>query len=242
MALVRSKPVHTPRIVQPSARRYLWWGVPLVALLALWTWQVFEFGRLQGGFDEQSSTDLRSRYLARIHQLEQEVEALQLDVASHQRASQIDRDAARRVQRELLALQTERSDLRRELALMRGLVASNNSLRIKDVRLSAESDPGGYRYSFTVAQLKEQKDMTQGQILIKVAGEKGGKSQELSLKELTAGESTSLKMRFKHFQNVEGRLSLPKEFEPQSLIIEVKPKTKNAKPIEQSFDWARLVS
>ena len=78
--------------------------------------------------------------------------------------------------------------------------------------------------------------------LIKVAGQKDGKSQELGLKELTAGERTSLKMRFKHFQNVEGRLSLPEAFEPQSLIIEVKPKTKNAKPIEQEFDWARLVS
>ncbi len=242
MSLGKPRLVGTPRIVQPSKGRLIWWLLPFFGLLLLWSWQMFELGRQQGSSDEQISTDLRSRYVARIKNLEQEVESLRLEAAGYERASQIDRDAARRVQRDLLALQTERSELRREVALLRGLVASNSSLRIKDVRLSPNSAERSYTYSFTVAQLKEQKSATQGQILIKISGEKNGKAQELELKDLTAGEQTSVKMRFRHFQNVEGTLSLPEAFEPQSLIIEVKPKTKNAKPIEQAFDWVRLVS
>lgn len=242
MPRVKPKPVQTPRIVQPSAGRFVWLGLPLLALLALWSWQVYDLGRRHAGFDVRASSDLRSHYLARIDELEQELEALRLAAAGHERASQIDRDAARRVQQELLELQTERADLRRELALMRGLVASNSSLRIKDLRLTAAEEARSYEYSFTVAQLKEQKRTTQGQILIKVAGLEAGKNRELNLKELTAGAQSSLKMRFRHFQNVKGTVSLPEAFEPQSLIIEVRPQSKGASPVVQTFDWTGLQS
>jgi hypothetical protein len=47
----------------------------------------------------------------------------------------------------------------------------------------------------------------------------------------------SLKMRFRYFQNLEGKLKLPSGFTPRKLIIEVRPENKKFEPVTETYDW-----
>ena len=48
---------------------------------------------------------------------------------------------------------------------------------------------------------------------------------------------TSLKFSFKYFQKLSGSFSLPDDFEPSSVRVEVLRDKKKAKPIVASYNW-----
>ena len=56
-------------------------------------------------------------------------------------------------------------------------------------------------------------------------------------RELTEENTELLKMRFKHFQDLEGVVQLPEGFTPRKMIVEIKPNSKKLPPVKERFDW-----
>jgi hypothetical protein len=173
-----------------------------------------------------------------VEELEASVAELRLQAASHARSSQIDRDAVRQAQATLGELQTERSKLSQEVVLLRGLLSEGRGpLHLRDFSLSAEQD-GRVRYRFTVAQALRNIGTTEGKVTVEVAGkDKDGKADKLDLAELSEDKRSSLRMRFVHYQDIEGVMRLPENFQPESVTIEVIPKNKGLKRVSQVFQW-----
>ena len=72
---------------------------------------------------------------------------------------------------------------------------------------------------------------------MKVSGKRDGKEVTLSLDQLPGSEPQTHKMKFKHFQNFEGSIKIPDGLEPDHLIVEIKPSTKNLLPIAETLGW-----
>lgn len=238
MARVKRRRIKPPKIVQPGGRLKLWLTMGAAAVLAGWSWFAYDYGRQDAGFHSAAASDRQQRLKAQIKVLETEREHLLLATANHQRASQIDRNAARRVQEDIKSLQEERAELKRQVAFLKELIANNDGpIQVKDFRLRAVSGERQFQYAFTVSNAHRNLGELNGQINIVVRGQAEGVARYFRLGDLTGGKLKAHRMRFKHFQNVQGKLTLPENFSPQTITVEIVPREKTVKTTQRTFDW-----
>jgi hypothetical protein len=233
---VQPRRIATPRIVQSGGGGLALLVVGLLGL-ALWSWQLFEAGRGWAGYDFERNQAAQTALQARIEELEASVKQLRLEAASHARASQIDRDAVRQARESLAELTAERAELLQEVSLLQGLLSNGRGpLHVQNFSLQEQAD-GSVRYRFTLVQALKTIRVTKGSVHLKVAGAEAGKERKLELKELQEGGGSSLPVSFTHFQDLEGVIRLPKGFEPESVTIDIRPKSKKLKRVTEVFDW-----
>jgi hypothetical protein len=230
--------VITPRIVQPGeggGRTWLW--LLFLVALAAWSWQVFEFGRQRAGFDAGQRNEMEGALQQRIEELEEERDALRASAAKFERAGQIDRAAADGVQSEVRALQDERAELKREVALLQTLVSGGDKkLVLGDFSLT-RLDELNYRFEVTLSKRTDDQATVSGLVSVELAGELNGEPSILAMSQLTEGKRSSIGIRFKSFQKLKLDLRLPEGFDPNSMKLLVKPDGDKFKSFEQAYDW-----
>lgn len=65
--------------------------------------------------------------------------------------------------------------------------------------------------------------------------------ETIALRELSDDiESTNIKLRFRYFQEVKGRLQLPEDFEPLEVQVMAKRDGSGSAQVERTFDWDEL--
>ncbi len=167
-----------------------------------------------------------------VAQLEQEAIVLE-------RTKQIDVQANRTAQEELKKAQDQRLALEKEVSFLKRLIREGGGglLQVQALKLQASDDPNEFGYSFTVSQLIQDFAESEGAVEVKVAGKRDGKEVTLSLDQLPGSQPQTHKMKFKHFQNFEGSIKIPDGLEPDHLIVEIKPSTKNLLPIAETLGW-----
>lgn len=235
---VQPRRVISPRIIQPGGAGNLWLLAIGMLGLVLWSWQMFEAGRGWAGYDFERDRAEDTALQDRIEQLESTVRELRLEAAAKARASQIDRDAVRQTQAMLTELQEQRSELRKEVKLLQGLLsAGRGPLYVRSFGL-AEQPGGAVRYRFTVAQALRNIGATRGEVRLQVSGKDGqGEQRKLGLKDISEQEGRGLPIRFMHYQDLEGVIRLPQDFRPESVTIEIRPKNKGLKRVTEVFPW-----
>ena len=231
----------TPRIVQPGGSRPYLWGVLVLvlALLGLFLAAPY-FDQRQTGLVIEEMEDRLATQQQLIDEFETERIALNERIAGLVRSSQIDREAIRQVRGELGARQEERAKLDEELVFLRSMVSAKDVREGVQIQRFSLKQGGGdrvYRYSFTITQTMKNGDAATGWIFFAVDGVNGEKPVWLPLREITEEKTEKVKMRFKHFQDVEGVIQLPEGFTPLKVIIEIKPSNKKLPDLKRRFDW-----
>jgi hypothetical protein len=82
--------------------------------------------------------------------------------------------------------------------------------------------------------------VAKGVIELNIEGLQNGRSRRLSLAQVTKEGVDRIKMRFRFFQNIEGRLQLPEGFEPATVEIDVKPSGGKLERVKESFNWSPI--
>ncbi len=180
------------------------------------------------------------RQSAVIEGLNRERAELLQRIAKLERISQIDRESVSRVQDKLKQDQSERHKLEEEILFLRNIVATrsgNGVLNLQRLRLQQGKRENSVFYAFTVSKVLKDSEYMEGWAYLSLSGKQGKAKRTLTLKELTGSQKESLKLRFKHFQNLEGELLLPGGFKPTGVTIEVKPTGKKFTPVKKSFKW-----
>lgn len=237
VAIIKTK---SPRIVPSSSGAGRWFAIFFLgALLGAVGWFAFDYGREWAGVSNRTEGKSVKRLGSAVAALEEERDALRQQLAALERASQVDREASRLAQVELKRYQEESQELEKDLEFLRNLVEhdAKGALRIKEFKLSAGENNRTFNYRFTVSQAKQDFGMSKGRILISVEGTLEGAIKTLTLAELTKEKTENHKMRFRHFQNFQGKILLPEGFSPDSLVMEVEPDSKKLAPLRKSFDW-----
>jgi hypothetical protein len=179
--------------------------------------------------------------------VERERDALALQVTelkqqsiALERSHQIDHEATRALSEQLKAAQDERLALEKDVSFLRRLIQEGGGgiLQAKDLKLRETGEPGEFGYSFTVSQLIQDFGESLGNIQIAVVGKRGDKETRLPVGKLVGSKPTSHKMKLKHFQSFEGYIRVPDDFEPEKLVVEIRPETAGLSPVSESFLWS----
>ncbi|MCW8847699.1 MAG: Atg14 domain-containing protein [Sedimenticola sp.] len=236
--------ITTPKIVQSRSRWvYLWGVVPIVlgaVLLVGWQGYLPQLSPVKD-IDQISPLQKRIKEQAQeIASLEEERGHLREQIAALERAGQIDKEAMREVREELKQSRSSYMEMENELALLRGIVETSiksEGLYIQGFRLDKSEEAQLYRYRFTVSQSLKNAGAAVGWIELALEGEKDGEPSLLPLKEITKEKDEKLKMRFRHFQDVDGLIQLPEGFNPERVIVEINPTNNKLPQIKKTFDW-----
>lgn len=170
--------------------------------------------------------------------------ALREQVAILERAQQVEGNAYKNVDAHLRSLQDEVLALKEEVAFYRGIVSAGKEkgLNIQTFVLDKEASPGAYRFQLVLTQNLKRVRTISGKVKLKIMDELDGKSKELLVSDMAGKQADYLQFKFKFFQRIEGRFTLPDGFKPERLQINVVSSGKKPASVEKSFEWRGLAS
>jgi hypothetical protein len=209
-------------------------------LLLVVAWVAYQQGSGVGG---AVLVGLQPDTEQQIEALEEERNALRRELKMVQQAAEIDRESIISIRDQIKRFQDERLKMEEELAFLRGIVSTNNKkqgLRVQNFKLEPGLEEGQYIYKFSVSQVINSGIVAKGVIELSVEGLRNGRSTRLRLGQITEDKLDKIKMRFRFFQNVEGKLKLPNDFEPATVEIIVKPTGGKLQPVKESYNWSPI--
>jgi cell division protein FtsB len=202
--------------------------VALVVLAVVGGYLVYEFGRIQAGYDLVDAGSERRSYEQRIDGLEDEISALKEQIALLETHRDIDREAYREVEASLTELQAKIQEQRDAIAFYRGIVSpadGNKGLRVQDLKLTRGKNEREYNIRLVLVQALKHDDLD-------------GVEKTFSYAELLPDEAeVAWAFSFRYFQDFNRQVILPDGFTPQRVNIEVQSRTRSISSIEESFAW-----
>jgi len=186
-----------------------------------------------------SSTD--QKLLWEVNQgLEEENARLRERVSMLERTTSLDTQTATLLQDEIKTLQEETFRLKGELEFFQGIMENVGEVKGLDVhgihvrRLSA---PGTYRLKLILTNVTDSDHDTEGSVSVAIEGIQKGVTRQINLREVALDQSPDMTFRFRNFKRVESNFSLPSEFSPQRVFVELQPKDQKQSKIRKAFDW-----
>ena len=202
---------------------------------------VYEFGRIQAGYDLVDAASERREYKQRIGTLEDEISALKEQVALLETHREIDREAYREVESSLTELQAKIQEQRDAIAFYRGIVSpadGNKGLRVQDLKLTRGKNEREYNIRLVLVQALKHDRKVSGNVNLSIEGDLDGVDKTYSYAELLPEEGQAAwAFSFRYFQDFNRQVVLPDGFTPQRVKVEVESRTRSIPSIEESFAW-----
>ena len=210
----------------------------LLGALGIFFWFIFHYGKNEGMAlkvewvkerDNIREELIRSNSL--IDEMRQEIALLKVDGV-------IDDKANEEVRQTIESLQEVNAELNEEVSFYKGVMAPNfakKGLRIEKLDMAADSERS-VKYSLLLTQVVDTHHWLQGEVEISVRGQYGIEEKSLVLSELDKGKADAVRFRFRYFQNINGKMTLPEGFEPREVMI-VAQSSGGKQRLEKGFDW-----
>lgn len=215
--------------------------VGLAALIGIFGYLVFEFGRIQANYNIVDAGKERQAYEEQIDGLENDIVTLKQEIALLETHRDIDRQAYKDVEESLIALQAKIQEQTDAIAFYRGIVSpadGSAGLRVQDMRLSRGQSERAYNLRLVLVQSLKHDRKVSGDVRLSVDGEKDGAAATYSFAQLLPEESSSSwPFSFRYFQDFDKEIVLPDGFTPEKITIEVRSKTRSIDSIEESYSW-----
>jgi len=184
--------------------------------------------------DIQSLSRELSEKTAKIAELEQQVANLNM-------GSVVDRQASEDVRKEVIALKEELAKLEEDNSFYRNLMAptgNKRGLTFGNVELVDTDSPRVYSYKVVMQQLATNHTPLKGTLSFTVVGRKEGQTVKYTLAQLSDKVTTNtLSLRFKYFQTIEGKLTLPEGFDPEAIELVARSVGTDPVTVEKRFGW-----
>lgn len=228
------------RLVVVEQRPYrAWIAAALVVVLALamfgigwWAADRYTFGDVH---DVGVGTARLQRELSELGAQNLELRA---ELARASQALRLERQAVEELSAILRGLEGNQSDLEREVAFFRRIMAPEQEargLQVHDLDIEPVGPARVFRFVLTLTQLGRRESAAQGQVRMGLVGTRDGEEAELDSEQL--GSAAAMPFRFRYFQMLEGSWSVPEGFEPETVRVEALPSGKNAKVVTKEFSW-----
>lgn len=230
-------------------RRYaliLGWVISLLIAVVF----SYHFGLINGAESFLAVQEERDSLQLRVQKKVEELDVLRQRFAASEMGAKIDRRAAEEVRLTVKDLEQELGQLREEISFYKGLMAPADkqegfSLRSFDITSSGEE--GRFHYKLVFQQMAKKHRLLKGDAHVKIVGlqtsiaDDGSETRnETSLPLHSISDQLSeesIKLRFKYFQTIEGDLTLPDGFVPQSVELAASVGNNAAGKIEKKFGW-----
>jgi cell division protein FtsB len=241
MAVVRGS--KQPRMIVVPYRPWLKVAVSLAVLVVLFALAAvsFWYGQYQGQTVRVEAVTERDRLKAKLAAQTKEVNQLRQQVANLSLGAEVDRQASEGVRHEVLRLKSEIAVLKQDISFYRGLMlpaGNDRGLTIGSLNVISTGVSRQYEYKLVVQQLAARHSVLNGTLQFNIVGRQGEQLVTLPLKDVSDNVTTeNIKLRFKYFQTLEGRINLPESFEPEKIELIAKSSGNTPKVVEKTFGW-----
>ena len=214
----------------------------LVLLAFVAAYLVFEYGRISAGYDTIDAANERAALEAEIAARDARIGELEQEVALLETHREIDREAYKQVESNLLELQAKIQEQRDAIAFYRGIVSPADGrpgLRVQDFRLTRGAEERQFNLRLVLVQAMKHDRKVSGDVTLSVEGSEGGVARTYTLTELLPDEANKdWPFSFRYFQDFDRQILLPDGFTPERVHVEVRSKTRSVASIEETFAWA----
>ncbi|MDA0707195.1 MAG: hypothetical protein O2907_05220 [Proteobacteria bacterium] len=211
-------------------------------LLAGSVYLAFEYGRMQANYNIVAVSQERQAYEDHIDKLDKEIATLKQLVAKLETDRDVDKEAYKEVESNLVTLQAKIQEQADAIAFYRGIVSPSDGaagLRVQSFKLTRAGSERAYNVRLVLVQLLQHDRKVSGDVGLIVEGMQNGSEAAYPLADLSAAEGgADWEFSFRYFQNFEHEIVLPDGFVPERIKIAVNSKTRSIASIEESFSWA----
>jgi len=156
-------------------------------------------------------------------------------------AGTVDKQALDSVQQTILALREQNSQLEEDVLFYKQIMSPENAesgLVIGQIDLIMTEIPGTIRYKLELKQQGTNENVISGYANINVMGIQDGQEVSIPLHLLSDTEGgPDIQLQFRYFQNIEGEMILPTDFEPTKIQIHAVAEGADGKAVQKSFGW-----
>ena len=164
-------------------------------------------------------------------------------MVSEQEANVI-RQANRLLREEESARQAELNRMQGELDFyqrLAGTSGTQSGLAVYHLELSPSGSGRVFRFVLTLTQNLRRSSITSGKVRINVEGILQHRPVTLPWSQLNDGQHAKPDFRFKYFQQLDGYLVLPQNFQPSRILVTLEASEKN-KSVSREFAWDDLLT
>lgn len=201
-------------------------------------------GLAQGGFRFSSVENSRD-------QLEQEVEDLRAKYrdASQQlinleRGRTIDQQALNQTRKTIVDLETQIASLKADLTFYQNIMApseTSKGLQVDRLSLQSGRDESDCGFKLVLTQVGNNKSYISGVVAVNVIGMRSDEKEVIALRDLSGDiDDLGVKFRFRYFQDIEGQLELPPDFQPMEVQVVARSEGRKSAQAERTFNWVEL--
>lgn len=214
--------------------------VVLVALTVT-GWSSY-FSGLKNGQSQQSvAISERDRLQKELVLKQQEAKDLSQEVANLKLGSAVDRKSSEDVRAEVIDLKGQIAALKEDISFYRGLMSptdNKSGLTIGSLNVISTGVARNYEYKLVVQQLATRHKMLSGYLSFQIFGRQQNQLVTLPLKDVSNSVSYDrIKLRFKYFQTIEGRILLPEGFEPERIELVAVSSEAPSVEVKKKFGW-----
>lgn len=207
---------------------------------------VFEFGRIQAGYNIVDAAKDRGALEVEIASLEAEIVRLNEQIVMLETQAEIDATAYKDVEASLIELQAKIQEQQDAIAFYRGIVSpadGNAGLRVQDLKLSRSDRERTWNVRLVLVQAMKHDRKVSGDVVMTVEGTENGEPRTYSYAELLPEDGDrAWAFSFRYFQDFDREVVLPDGFTPERVRISVQSRTRSIASIEESFSWASHLS
>ncbi len=247
MTAVKGSKQYRMMVVPYRPYRRLVWGLALSLLAVVAVAVSYLGGEFKGQESQRAAIIERDRLQLELRDSSSQVEALRQQAANLTLGSEVDRRASEEVRTEVIALKAHIAELEADISFYRGLMAptaNKRGLTIGSLNVVAAEPSRTYEYSVVIQQLATSHKLLTGYLNFDVVGKQAGVAgapsvaRSIPLMDLTDKVSfNNIKLRFKYFQTLRGRLVLPEGFEPERIELLAKSAGKDSVTVKKKFGW-----
>jgi hypothetical protein len=227
------------RTYAPARRWVVLCIILLLSGLALYV--MFELGRFTAGYDALKAAGQRDALQQQIDKLELDQRELRVQLAAAEQARLAGIQERADVARTIGELQAQVAHDQQEMSFYRGLVAqpgqpAADAVHVQQFRIATLTGAQRYALRFSLNRTQRPEEAVNGTVGITVDGTREGTAATVDLAALTGGKN-ELPFSFKYFAAIEQPITLPADFRPERVTIEVRPGRKGVAPYRQTFVW-----
>jgi uncharacterized membrane-anchored protein YhcB (DUF1043 family) len=197
---------------------------------------IYNYGLNRAGFERESAQETQQTLQDEMRKLQDENRELQESLARSQRTIQMDQAAYQDLDKSLKASAQEIVKLREELNFYRNIISpadKKSGLRIQNLYIEPAGGTNQFRYKLVLIQALKHESTVQGRAIIEVSGMQVG---EDTLLRFPAANERPIQVNFKYFQDIEGKLELPRNFQPKRIKVYIKT-SGGTSLAEATYSW-----
>jgi len=225
--------VPVDRRARRRARVYTALLMVLLPVLAFFGGEIFAH------YSRQAEQNRSAALQQQVKTLQGDLQAARDELAMQRADTQVTSQAQEQVRVEIKDLRDQIAELEEAVAFYKSVMApgsGENGLKIEKLDVATTTTPNVYSFRLVLTQVGDNRGYLSGNVSLNVSGRRGEEAVRLNGSEVLA-DGAETRFKFRYFQELSGRLTLPDGFEPDQLLIEAVSTGRRQEKVERSFIW-----